>query len=229
MQTEKPYWLSEAYNSAITSQDVGVIQRNLATAKLTKQVILSNFKTTSKFLDWGGGYGLFTRLMRDMGFDYYHRDPNCKNLFASRFEGHGSGFELITAFEVLEHLEDPVEAFKDMFTYGDSILFTQELIPKTSINNWWYLSPEHGQHIAFYSEKSLSVIAEKMHANIISKNNVHLMTKKRGRVRLYTMRESPIRRVIKKIINRFNYHILRRPRITPLTGKDFRESRGGQQ
>ncbi len=38
------------------------------------------------FLDYAGGYGVFTRLMRDIGFDFYWHDPYTQNLFANGFE-----------------------------------------------------------------------------------------------------------------------------------------------
>lgn len=33
IQTEEPYWLNEAYASAITSSDIGLIMRNLSLSK----------------------------------------------------------------------------------------------------------------------------------------------------------------------------------------------------
>ena len=33
IQTEEPYWLNEAYASAITSSDIGMIQRNFALSR----------------------------------------------------------------------------------------------------------------------------------------------------------------------------------------------------
>lgn len=225
MQTEKPYWLKEAYSDAITAQDVGLVQRNLNLVKTTKKVISNNFDITAKFLDWGGGYGLFTRLMRDEGLDFYHHDPYCENLFAKSFEGQGNNYELVTSFEVLEHLEDPVASFADMFSFGDSLLFTEELIPPNNIAEWWYIAPEHGQHISFFSRKSLELVAEKYGAHVVSKENLHLMTKKVMNIKLPSMQESSFKRISKKFRNRFNYHILGKPRLTPLTGRDFRDSK----
>ena len=39
VQTVPPYWLDEAYSSAIAEQDVGLVSRNLRYARLTDRVI----------------------------------------------------------------------------------------------------------------------------------------------------------------------------------------------
>jgi hypothetical protein len=72
LQTEKPYWLSESYGDAIVDADTGLIARNVSISKKVASVIyfLSN-KKNEKFLDYAGGYGMFTRIMRDYGFDFY--------------------------------------------------------------------------------------------------------------------------------------------------------------
>ena len=86
IQTEEPYWLADAYSSAITKLDVGMVFRNLQLAERTNKLLLASFNKNGKFLHYAGGYGLFTRLMRDRGFNFYHTDPYCQNLFAEYFD-----------------------------------------------------------------------------------------------------------------------------------------------
>ena len=162
IQTEEPYWLDKAYEKSITDQDVGLVQRNIQLVKFVKRILVKNFDVNAKFLDWGGGYGLFTRLMRDEGFDFFHYDPICDNIFARGLQGKESHYELITCFEVFEHLTDPLKAFDEIFSLSKSLLFSEELIPMSKLKNWWYLAPEHGQHISFYSKKTLEYIAHNM-------------------------------------------------------------------
>src|SRR4051812_8242986 len=69
MQTEDPYWLPESYTEAINKSDVGLVKRNLQLSEITKSVISSFFKSNGRYIDYGAGYGLFVRLMRDKGFD----------------------------------------------------------------------------------------------------------------------------------------------------------------
>ncbi len=47
--------------------------------------------------------------------------------------------------------------FNDIFKCTDSLLFTTEFVPTTPHvpPNWWYYGVDHGQHISFFTEKSL--------------------------------------------------------------------------
>ena len=161
IQTDEPHWLEEAYNSAITSLDLGLISRNVEYSDKISKLILNNFDINAKFLDYAGGYGMFTRLMRDKGFDYYHQDKFCVNLYAQNFElddlPKKTKFEFVTAFEVFEHFNNPTEEIKKIFEHSDKIIFSTELQPDLkieSVDDWWYFTPETGQHIAFYSKKA---------------------------------------------------------------------------
>jgi hypothetical protein len=58
-------------------------------------------------MDFGGGYGMFVRLMRDLGFDLYWQDKSCKHLFAAELEVRevpSRKSEFLTTFDVFEHL-----------------------------------------------------------------------------------------------------------------------------
>lgn len=184
VQTEKPYWLNEAYSSAISNLDIGLVSRNITFSIKTDLIIKSFLDTTKDFLDYGGGYGMFVRLMRDKGFNFYRYDTYCDNLFAKNFDdadiNKTTKYELVTSFEVFEHLEDSISEIQNMLKYSNSILFSTELLPTYSIKSvedWWYFLPETGQHIAFYTSKSLKMIADRFDMNIYSfSNSLHLFT-----------------------------------------------------
>ena len=158
IQTEEPYWSEEAYNNAIVSADTGIMIRNNQLNEIASTVIDKFFDGNKKFLDYGGGYGILTRQMRDLGFDYYWYDRYAENLVARGFEYDNQKIELITAFEVFEHLNKPLEEISNMIKISKNILFSTETynenyIPKP--NEWWYYSLETGQHISFYSLKTI--------------------------------------------------------------------------
>jgi hypothetical protein len=186
IQTEKPYWLEDAYQSAITKLDIGLVQRNLNFSKSVEKLIRANFSPTSTFLDYSGGYGLFTRLMRDKGFDFWNTDKYCQNLFAefndlSNFPN-DTDFELVTAFEVFEHLEDPINQIAEPLTYSENLLFSTELIPdnQENLKDWWYFTFETGQHVSFFTEKALFHLAEKYQRFFYTNGkNLHLFSKKK--------------------------------------------------
>lgn len=179
LQTEEPYWLDEAYSQAITLQDTGLVQRNLELAKKTSLVLFYLFDKKKKFLDYAGGYGIFVRLMRDVGFDFYLEDKFCENLVARGFNGKEEKYELITSFESFEHFPDPISEIKELLKKSNNILFTTELMPdgKLPKNDWWYYSKTSGQHISFYSQKTLKFIAKKFGLKFYTNGFLHLLCK----------------------------------------------------
>ena len=185
IQTETSYWLSEAYQSAITDLDIGLIQRNIQFSDIVENILLNNrIDSNGKFIDYGGGYGMFVRLMRDKGFDYYRQDIHCENIFAKYFDvadiKNQRSFDLLTAFEVFEHLEFPEQELKIMLSFSDNILFSTLLLPDNNPTpaTWWYFAPETGQHISFYSLKSLKILAEKYGLHFYSNGaSMHMFTK----------------------------------------------------
>jgi hypothetical protein len=185
IQTETAYWLQESYSNVIASTDIGLVARNLSLQNITEWIVKKYFDYNAKFIDFAGGYGMFVRLMRDKGFDFYRQDFFCENLFAQYFDiqdQENVKYELLTAFEVFEHLENPLAEIAKMFNYADSILFSTEIQPKyemNSINDWRYFAKETGQHIAFYTENALEIIANKMNCHFYSNgNNIHILTKR---------------------------------------------------
>lgn len=130
LQTEEPYWLKYAYSNSISITDTGIMARNIGNSKITAVIIYFLFKKFSKFLDYGGGYGIFTRLMRDIGFNFYWYDPQSTNLLARGFEiiSKNYKYELVTAFEVFEHFAEPIKEIESMSQFSDNILFSTELL-----------------------------------------------------------------------------------------------------
>lgn len=182
--TEEPYWLNEAYESAINISDTGIIYRNLQFSKICSVIIDLYFNRHDKFLDYAGGYGLFTRMMRDIGFDFYWIDKYSENLLARGFEydeNKKDNLELVTAFEVFEHFINPVKELEQIFKYGENIIFSTELLPDPlpKPDEWWYYGFTHGQHVSFYSKKSLMILGRKFGLNFYSMKGIHIFTKKK--------------------------------------------------
>ena len=184
IQTEEPYWLDEAYQQALNIEDTGIVHRNLLFAKRTNAILLFYFNKKGMFVDLGGGTGLFVRLMRDYGFDFYWEDPYTKNMFARGFEYDGNkhiDIEAVTSFECFEHFVDPIKEIDRMLSISQSILFsTVPFIAGTpDPETWEYYTFGSGQHISFFSLSSLDCIAEKYHLNLCTnRKSFHLLSKK---------------------------------------------------
>jgi hypothetical protein len=91
LQTEESFWLEEAYVESINVSDTGYMQRNLLLSKKLTILLSLFFDKNAKFVDYAGGYGVFVRLMRDIGFDFYWDDKYTTNLFARGFEYQNGG------------------------------------------------------------------------------------------------------------------------------------------
>ena len=179
----EPSWLNEAYERPINLEDTGLVFRNIYFARMVSVIIYGCFNGKGKFVDYAGGYGLFTRLMRDNGFDFFWNDPYCTNLLAAGFEydeEYDGKIELVTAFEVLEHLADPSEIEK-MLKLSRNILFSTQILPLPvpQPDKWWYYGFEHGQHISFYSIESLKHLAKKHNLNFYAMSGIYLFTEKK--------------------------------------------------
>jgi hypothetical protein len=181
--TEEPFWLEEAYSRSINLSDTGLLDRNIYFSKILAIIIFFCFNKKEPFLDYAGGYGVFTRLMRDIGFDFYWDDPYTNNLFANGFEKNVSmkpRFELVTAFEVFEHLVNPKDELKKMLLHSDTVIFSTELMKQEipDPKDWWYYGFNHGQHISFYTKRTLTILAKQFNLKYYSVRGLHIITPK---------------------------------------------------
>jgi hypothetical protein len=151
LQTEEPYWLDEAYSESITVSDTGYMQRNINLSRKLTILLALFFDKNGKYLDYAGGYGVFVRLMRDIGFDFYWDDKYTTNLFAKGFEYKSKGrCEAVTTFESFEHFVNPLEEIEKLLSISKNIIFSTELLPNPipKPEDWWYYGLDHGQHIS---------------------------------------------------------------------------------
>jgi hypothetical protein len=184
IQTEQPYWLNEAYSSAIADADTGLVSRNLEIARKLAGLLYFAFNPNAQFLEAAGGYGLLTRVMRDRGFDFRWHDPYCENIFARGFEWdpvNGTAKDgAVTAFEVLEHVSDPIDFIRKALAQAKTrtIIFSTLLYegkpPRPE--EWWYYSLESGQHISFFRKVTLKILADKLGLRLYTNGSFHVLT-----------------------------------------------------
>jgi hypothetical protein len=175
-------WLPEAYAEPINVSDVGYVSRNLSCQARMQMFIELCLNPPLKFLDYAAGYGLFVRLMRDIGYDFRWADKYCRNLFAQGFEEKlplQGPFEAVTAFEVMEHMSDPMDEIEKILPMTECFVFSTLFLPTPTPapHEWWYYGLDHGQHISFYTRRSLELIGKTFGYHLISDGNAfHVLT-----------------------------------------------------
>lgn len=208
VRTEKPYWLSEAYADAIAVTDTGVMVRNVTTAAKLACALFFCLEPSGAHLDVAGGYGILTRLMRDYGFDYYWEDKYCQNLVARGFEAANASvpFSTMSAFEVIEHTEDPVAFVTELMErHRCRTLFfsTETYTGKDGPSpDWWYLSASTGQHISFFQDRTLRHIASRLGLKFYSYGGLHCFTDREFRNGWLIARLSSLSGSVAKFVQR---------------------------
>ena len=181
IQTEAPYWLDEAYDAAIVSTDIGLVQRNEKFARIVDRVLKFAFPSVETCVDFGGGYGMFTRMMRDRGHHFSHYDPYCDNLFAKGFEValNESRFDMLTAFEVFEHMANPHDELKQLDSMAESWVVSTMLVPDPAPkpDEWWYYVLDGGQHVALWTRRALQSVASQYGRQLVTtKRGLHVLS-----------------------------------------------------
>jgi hypothetical protein len=168
LQTETPYWLAESYKDhSLAVSDTGAADRTLRNLALVT-AMAKILGISGPILDFGGGDGLLCRLLRDIGFDCWVFDSHSKPSYAQGFVGKlDNRFELITSFEVFEHFVNPAAEVADLFSTKARVILISTELYRNQGANWWYISPETGQHLFFYSEQAIRLIAERANCSVI--------------------------------------------------------------
>lgn len=179
---DDPVWLEDAYKNPINISDTGYVLRNIYLAKKTLILFTWFFKNKGTFVDYAGGYGLLTRIMRDYGLDFLWSDQYTKNIFAYGFEYTQQPVTAVTCFECFEHFLNPIEEINKLLQISNNVFFSTRIREEGIIpgENWEYYGLNHGQHISFYSLKTLQFLAKKYGLNLYSdKANLHFLTTKK--------------------------------------------------
>lgn len=185
LRAHEPHWLDEAYSSAIAAADTGLVARNTSLASKVAGALYwaMGERGEGQYLDAAGGYGMLTRIMRDLGFDFYWQDKYCDNLIARGF-GYRADLgpcRAVTAMEVLEHLVDPAAFIEETLAAAgaQTLIFTTELYegepPRPG--DWWYYTFETGQHIGFFQRRTLETLGAKLGLQFSSANGLHVLSK----------------------------------------------------
>lgn len=164
LQTDTPYWLTEAYKINLVSNDSGKIIRTRVLSKLINE----NFNKKLKYLDFGCGTQELLQELKKYNFEFL--DGYDKYLHSS-FIPLQKNYDYIFCFEVLEHLLNPLEEILTILSYSknNNLLFSTTLYDIPNPNNK-YLASEFGQHIGIYHLKTLNYISDKYKLILFTNN-----------------------------------------------------------
>lgn len=127
-----------------------------------------------RHLDYGGGEGLLSEMLRDAGWQSMSHDPFVDKDVSVTDLGK---YDLVTAFEVFEHVPDVrrlATELSDLLRRDAVVLFTTlvsegELDPGKRIT-WWYASPRNG-HISLFTRDALYYVADRVGLSFASFND----------------------------------------------------------
>lgn len=181
IKPENPHWLVESYSSAIASTDVGLVSRNLYNGGVVNAILTRLHNPATKVLDVGGGYGLLCRILRDKGWDCLTMDSYCENMLAKGFDApEGTKADTLLAFEVFEHIEDPLSFVREKIGQHDAKRFIYSTLTHdwdVPPSDWSYYAFETGQHISLYKKKTMGVLAAKLDWHYMPiTNGMHILS-----------------------------------------------------
>ena len=153
---------SEIYNQGYAAVDPDYLEIRPRNNAETLVATFGAAAHTIRHLDYGGGNGHLAQSLQQRGWNSQSYDPLVDRTVDIQQLGR---FELITAFEVFEHVPDvpALMASLKLLLAPDGIVLFSTLISDGNLQRgqrltWWYASPRNG-HISLYSAKSLQILA----------------------------------------------------------------------
>lgn len=172
-------WRIEDFENNIYNDEYATVDpdyeedRPRANAELLTR-LFADHASRVRHLDYGGGNGLLSELLVDAGWKSSSYDPFVNR--GVKIDDLGK-FELISAFEVFEHVPDPIQLMADVASLlkqdgvaiFSTLLSDGNIVPDQRLN-WWYASPRNG-HVSLFSAKSLSILGAKKGLRLTSISN----------------------------------------------------------
>jgi hypothetical protein len=185
MFVHNPHWLAASFRETLQPLDIGAVERCSIVLDFAQAVITTLGVSRPKVIDWGGGYGLLTRMARDRGLNFANFDPYVTPLFSAPANlKRMCKADLIVVSEVFLHMEQPVEVLNELLTFAHTVIVTAVVPPNLLSSDWWYLMPATGQHVAFYPLPTLEKLAEMTKTVLTSdKRFFHVFSKRQLSVR----------------------------------------------
>jgi len=179
---DKKDFLEHIYNDDYTLTDpdyVGV--RSIENANWLCSGLANLINNSMQLLDYGAGDNQLCKELNRRGYNTIGWDPmwDTKPEFSA-----SETFDVVTAFEVLEHTPNPLKTIKEIAKFVKPI--TGIVVFSTLINevvkpeercNHWYLAPRNG-HVCMHSLSSLKLMFELVGMQVTTINaSQHIATR----------------------------------------------------
>lgn len=164
-------WQTEDYANHIYNEDYILVDPEYVDIRPQANAqgmisMLGAQKGQFRHLDYGGGSGLMSKLLRQEGWNSSSYDPFVNDDIDPASLGQ---FDLITAYEVFEHVPDVrplIQRLSNLLAPQGIILFStmtsdESIVPGQRLS-WWYAAPRNG-HISLFSKRSLVLLGEREH------------------------------------------------------------------
>jgi len=171
-------WSDTEFAEHIYNDDYKIVDPDILgeRPRLNAKVLADTFKEQARsltLLDYGGGEGTLASLLAEAGFGKAVTfEP-----FDSRFTERPSElFNVITCFEVFEHVLSPLDLARDIagFMAPESMLIFSTLVQPPNFPSlgvkWRFIRPRNG-HISIHSRQSLAMVLQSAGLRLVSFND----------------------------------------------------------
>ena len=159
-------WSLEQFETKIYNAEYVVVDPDYLDTRprANANSLLATFGTRGtdlRHLDYGGGRGLLSDLLREKGWHSESYDPFVDRSVSLQDLGR---FDLVTAYEVFEHVPDVRRLVADLGSLlnPDGVVLFSTLLSDGNLSpghplSWWYAAPRNG-HISLFSARSLAAL-----------------------------------------------------------------------
>jgi len=180
-------WSDEDFGAHIYNPSYGEVDPDFEAARPVSNAaaiapVFEAHKAAIAILDYGGGNGRFAEELRKAG---YPRVATFDRFHPAHAARPTSAADVVTCFETLEHMPDPVAGAADIASLvaPDGLLIVSTVVQPADIEQqrmgWWYIGPRNG-HVTLYTRQALMILFARYGFRVLRSvnDNLHLLCRR---------------------------------------------------